>query len=190
MKTFVKYTALGVLSLGLIGTSITAASAVENGKRNGHERRSFEMLDVNSDGYITAEDAQAKRLERFSEVDTDSNGFLTIEEMQAAAKGDGGLHGGKFGHGGKRGGDHAEKRGGDHQPSAEDIADKAKRMLRYLDENGDGKVAFDEMPSRGEGRMMARLDTDEDGKISPAEFEAAKGKHGKRMKKQHDADTQ
>lgn len=186
MKTFVKYTALGVLSLGLIATSITAASAVEGGKHKRGERPSFEMLDTNSDGFITAEDAEAKRMERFASVDANGDGFLTLEELQAAPMG----RGGKMGPGGKAGkggADHAGKQGADHQPNAEMRADKAARMLRYLDENGDGKVAFDEMPSRDKGRMMARLDTDEDGKISQAEFDAAKEKFGKRKNKGADA---
>jgi Ca2+-binding EF-hand superfamily protein len=184
MKTFIKYTTLGVLSLGLVGASVTAASAFGGGKGGGHERPSFETLDINSDGFITAEDAEAKRLEWFTSADTDSDGFLSVDELQAAPKG---MRGGK--RGGRGGEDHAGKGEGKKARSAEEMADHAARMLRFLDENGDGKVAFDEMPNRGEGRMIARLDTDDDGKISPEEFEAAKGKFGKRKMKRGDADA-
>jgi Ca2+-binding EF-hand superfamily protein len=53
-------------------------------------------------------------------------------------------------------------------------------MLRFLDEDGDGKVAFAEMPNyRGE-RIFTRLDTNEDGKISKAEFDVAMSGDGKR----------
>lgn len=187
MKIHLKYSALGILSLGLVGATMTTATAMEHGKRQKGERPSFEMLDTNSDGFITAEDAEAKRQEGFASIDTNGDGFLTLEELQAAPKG----AGGKFGRGGKGGkGKHA----GVQEPTAEQIVDRSQRILRYLDQNGDGKVAFDEMPNRGEGRMIARLDTDEDGKISPAEFEEAKAKFGKRKKNrdgaQGDVDAQ
>jgi Ca2+-binding EF-hand superfamily protein len=39
------------------------------------------------------------------------------------------------------------------------------------DANHDGKVTLDELRNAGEGRFMARLDTDQDGRISRAEFD-------------------
>lgn len=153
MKTFVKYSVLGAVSLGLVGLAVAGPVAAkgQHGERQGPR---FEMLDTNADGFVTAKEVEAMRLARFTERDTDEDGFLSLEEIQA-----GGMKGGK---------------GQGWRHDAEEAADRSQRMLRYLDENGDGKVAFDEMPGHDAGRMIARFDADEDGKVSKAEFEEAR----------------
>jgi len=109
------------------------------------------------DGLATAEEVEALRAARFSERDTDQDGFLSLEEMQA---------GGMKGFAGQ---------GREHD--ADEMADRSQRMLRYMDENGDGKVAFDEMPGHDAGRMISRVEADEDGKISKAGLDDAKTKY-------------
>lgn len=155
MKPVVKYSVLGALSLGLAGLAIAGPVAAKqrHGERQGPR---FEMLDANADGFVTADEIEAARLARFTERDTDKDGFLSLEEMQAGAM--------------KR----FEGQGQQHR--AGEMADRSQRMLRYMDENGDGKVAFDEMPGHGAERMISRFDADEDGKISKAEFDAARAK--------------
>lgn len=157
MKSFIKYTALGALSLGLVGLAAAGPAAADgrHDDRAGPPR--FEKLDANADGFITTDEMDALRLARFKKEDANSDGFLTLDEMQASAQ--------------KRFENRREDRG--PVPGAEEIADRTQRMLRFFDENGDGKVAFDEMPDyRGE-RMFKMLDTNEDGKISKAEFDVA-----------------
>ncbi len=153
MKTFAKYSVLGAVALGLTGLTVVGPVAAKerHGERAGAR---FERLDANADGFVTAEEMEAVRLARFNERDADKDGFLSLEELQARPM--------------KRLG------GGNRQPDADEMADRSQRMLRYLDENGDGKVAFDEMPSHGAGRMIARFDSDEDGKVSKAEFDEAR----------------
>ena len=152
MKTFVKYSVLGAAALGLAGLAVIGPVAAKerHGERAGAR---FEKLDANADGFVTAEEMEAVRLARFTEQDTDGDGFLSLAEMQAAAT--------------KR------LEGREKQPDAAEFADRSQRMLRFMDENGDGRVAFAEMPGYRGNRMMDRLDADEDGKVSRAEFDAA-----------------
>lgn len=171
VKTFVKYSVLGAVALGLTGLAVAGPLVAKerHGERGGPR---FEKLDANADGFVTVEEMEAVRLARFNERDTDQDGFLSLEELQTGAM--------------KR----FMSKGGDHQPDADEMADRAQRMLRYLDENGDGKVAFDEMPSHKAERMIARFDTDQDGKVSRAEFEEARkqfrmGRKGERHGEDH-----
>lgn len=170
MKPVVKYSVLGALSLGFAGLAI-AGPALAKGDHGERQGPRFEILDSNADGFVTAEEMEARRLARFTEQDTDQDGFLSLEEMQAGTM--------------KR----LEGKGRQHD--AEKMADRSQRMLRYMDENGDGKVAFDEMPGDGAARMISRFDTDQDGKISKAEFDDAKSKFrmghkGERHGQRHD----
>ncbi len=153
MKTFAKYSVLGAVALGLTGLTVVGPVAAKerHGERAGAR---FERLDANADGFVTAEEMEAVRLARFNERDADKDGFLSLEELQARPM--------------KRFG------GGNRQPDADEMADRSQRIRRYLDENGDGKVAFDEMPSHDAGRMIARFDSDEDGKVAKAEFDEAR----------------
>lgn len=158
MKSVVKYSVLGAVSLGLVGLAV-AGPVFAKGQHGEHGERQgprFEILDSNADGFVTAEEVEALRLARFNQRDTDKDGFLSLEEMQA---------GGMKGFAGQ---------GREHD--ADEMADRSQRMLRYMDENGDGKVAFDEMPGNDAGRMISRFDADEDGKISKSEFDDAKSK--------------
>ena len=83
-------------------------------------------------------------------------------------KGQGRMHGQRHadgeGHrGGKHGGRHGEGRGG--------------HGMRMIDANGDGVIGEDEAASMAEFGF-ARMDDDQDGKVTEAEFIA--GRHGKR----------
>ena len=120
------------------------------------ERPDFATLDINGDGGITLEEMQAQGAARFAEADTDGDGALSVAEMTAAA-----------------------------QARA---ADRAAQMLERLDDNGDGLLQQSEMQPRGGAgmeRMFSRLDVDENGIISAAEFEAAKERMGRRHGEGH-----
>lgn len=105
----------------------------------------------------------------FATLDANGDGALTLDELQARgaarfaeadANGDGAL-------------------------SAEEMvaaaearnADRVARMIERHDENGDGLLQQDELPTRGQDRaerMFERADANDDGTISEEEFEVAK----------------
>lgn len=157
MNKLAKTTVLGATLLAMLG-SVTAGYANEQGGKR--QRINFEQLDTDADGFITKAEMQAAHAERFKANDTDGDGFLNADELLASK--------GKMRKGGKEG----------KEPSA----DRQARMMRYMDENGDGKVALSEIPTERMDKMFDRLDADEDGKISKAELDAAKKhrKHGKK----------
>jgi Ca2+-binding EF-hand superfamily protein len=116
----------------------------------------------------------------FSTLDTDGNGQITMLEMQATAQarfqnvdtdGDGFLTQAEL------------------EANAQDrVKDRVARMIEHMDENGDGKLAPDEMKGkrRDPARMFERIDADKSGGISKAEFDEARANmkehrgHGKR----------
>ena len=150
MNTLAKTTIIGATVIALLG-SVSMVNAKQRGDKG--PRVTFEQLDTDGDGFITKADMTAAHAARFAQNDTDGDGFLSAEEL-AARKG-------KIGKGHKDGEGHSDR--------------KKARMMRFLDENGDGKVAMSEMPTDRTDRMFAKLDADEDGKVSKEEFEARKG---------------
>ena len=194
MKSFIKYTALGAVSIGLVGLALSGpalAAKGGHGMRGERGAMSFEKMDANSDGFITIEDFAVLKQQKFNEQDANKDGFITLDEMQAAAakRFEGREHKGDEEHMQDRA-EHMQDRTEHMQDRTERMQDRTERMLRYLDENGDGKVAIDELPERNHDRMIARFDADDDGKVSPAEFEEAKAKfrkggHGGKGRHEH-----
>ncbi|NSX53916.1 EF-hand domain-containing protein [Parasulfitobacter algicola] len=70
----------------------------------------------------------------------------------------------------------ADRNGALSQSELETLAaNRAGRMMARMDANDDGQLTQDEMPQqRGEGRMFRRLDTDRNGTISKTEFDAGR----------------
>lgn len=135
-------------------------------------------LDTNGDGVIDRQEAAANpRLsQRFDELDKNKDGKLSRDEMPAPR------HGGRNGH----------RHGGMHGPR-----DGSAMLLRRMDTNHDGRVSaaeyrayFDQLDVNKDGfidqadrqaraeqrraEWFAKADTDKDGKLSPAELEAAR----------------
>ena len=143
-------------------------------------------LDVNGDGSIDkAEAAKSPRLsEKFAELDKNKDGKLSKEEMPR--RGDR-MHG--------KDGPRGEGR---REAMAKLDTDKDGRISRAESAAGEGKLAsrFDEMDANKDGfidradheirakqrkdEWFAAADTDKDGKLSRAEVDAAKPKHGER----------
>lgn len=155
--------------------------------------------DVNKDGILDRAEFDAQRAAQFKAMDADGNGVLTAEEMKAfheqhrADMRDG--MAGKF-----------IKRidtSGDGKVSAAEWQAGSLQKFVKLDDNGDGAITADEfqkMHKRPDGKTgdaagkqhhdgkggdfkdgLARLDTNTDGKVSTAEWNALGDKMFARM---------
>ena len=163
--TIWKTTLLGA-AVGIIGVGFAAQTfaAGGGGGKMGKERPAFETIDTDGDGTITMAEIKALSAARFAQVDTNADGNLDREELLAAA---------------------ADKARG----NAEKHID---RMIAWQDENGDGVLSAEEMPSDRLGKMFQRMDADGNGEISAEEYEEAKkrgGRHGKKGKRENSDDN-
>ncbi|MEM6759360.1 MAG: EF-hand domain-containing protein [Pseudomonadota bacterium] len=119
---------------------------------------------------VTAVSAQARgQGPDFATLDQDGNGVLTREEMQAAAQA-------RF--------DRIDQNGNGQLSQAEieaqstsRAARRAERMIARLDSNGDGQLSAQELAERRDtARAFDRIDRDNSGTITQAEFDLARQK--------------
>jgi len=107
----------------------------------------------------------------FTELDANGDGQITKDELtahrierfkQADADGDGSLS---------------------REELSAKASNRAERRISHMierhDANGDGVLSMDEMSSRHKGGMFERIDSDGNGTVSEAEFEAGKSLHRK-----------
>jgi Ca2+-binding EF-hand superfamily protein len=130
------------------GAGVSVAAEGDRPMR-GEERRAemFGRLDADGDARVTRAEMEAHRTARFAAADADGDGRLTADELSAAAP---------------------ERAGGFH-------GDRATRMIRRFDTDGDGALSAKEWADRpGPARMFDRLDADADGGISAQEFAEAR----------------
>jgi Ca2+-binding EF-hand superfamily protein len=179
----------------------TLATAAYAGGPSGGPGGFLKSADLNKDGVIDQTEFQTARDKWFTELDTNKDGFVTADELKAfgdkmhaewAQK-----HGDQADN--KPGGKHGnfserilKRVDADHDgkiSKAEFDAEGAK-LFAKLDENGDGKIAQNEMPQRHwarfGGKMFDRMDADGDGKVTKSEFQAAGEKMFQRMDKNGD----
>lgn len=134
-----------ILSSALAGLLLTSAGVAVAAKGPGggppSPDRMFEMLDLNKDGEITREEAEAAREQRFQAADTNGDGLLSREEMSAARE--------------ARAAERQERRfakldtNEDGLLSPEEMAagprgERREGMFDRVDENGDGKITREE----------------------------------------------
>lgn len=136
---------------GIVGIAIVATSGVAmagpGGKRAMHAPKfTFEQVDANADGMITAEELTAHAENTFKAADTDGNGSLSAEELQARVK------------------NQAQKQ------MNERAAKNADRIIARHDDNGDGELSMAEMPHKASTRFIERVDADGDGAVSKDEY--------------------
>ena len=124
--------------------------------------QSFQRLDKNQDGKLTRDELPERIADRIMAADTDGDGAVTQAELEAA--------GARMG--GRRGPNAQGRQGRQGRPDP-------AQMFAHLDKNQDGKLTKDELPERMAERLMA-ADTNGDGAITKAEFEAAREKMGGR----------
>ncbi|QTC91415.1 EF-hand domain-containing protein [Brevundimonas goettingensis] len=128
-------------------------------------------LDANHDGTVTAEElragAQARRArhatQRFDRLDADKSGQISRAEFDAARP----EHGDRAGHRGPRGGEHRGQRMGRRGGGEGRGHGPAERVAHH------GPIVIADVQTKlTEG--FARLDTDHDGVLSPAERQAGR----------------
>lgn len=128
-----------------VAVVIAPTAGFAKGEGRGHgPRMNFEQLDADKSGEVTQAEMAAAGAARFKDADTDGDGFLSKDEITAKA---------------------GERR-----------AKRLDRMFEHRDADKDGKLSAEEMapPADRIAKRFAKLDTDESGGISKAEFEAAK----------------
>lgn len=179
---------LAVLTALAAGTAFAATTPASSAPVADGQPAPRAKLDSNGDGSVDrAEAAKHPRLAgKFDELDKNKDGKLSKEEMPR--------HGDR-----KHGGDGHGPRGEDRREAMAKLdTDKDGRISRTEAAAGEGKLAsrFDEMDANKDGfidradreihakqrsdEWFAKADTDKDGKLSRAEVDAAKPKHGER----------
>ena len=166
----------------------------------------LKSADLNKDGAIEQSEFQTARDKWFADLDTNKDGFVSADELKAfgdkmhaewakkhADQADAKKPEGKHGDFTQR---ILQRVDTDHDgkiSKAEFDAEGAK-LFAKLDENGDGKIAANEMPQRHwarfGGKMFDRMDADQDGKVTKSEFEAAGDKMFQRLDKNGDGNIE
>lgn len=149
----------------------------------------FSQFDTNGDGKISKEDRKGALAKNFKEIDADGNRSLSKAEAQAGMK------------------SRIEKiyeerlaearKGTDSAVVAQEVAKlesqraealagsdaRVEQLFAVMDRNENGTLEMREMRgARGMLKMIVkRFDTNDDGSVSPAEFEAGKENFAKRM---------
>ena len=147
---------IAVASTAVIATAHDRGDGPRNGR--GGPEALMERFDTNGDGQITMEEIQAAAVARFAEADANDDGQLSAEEMSAAAD--------------------AQR----EERRAERQAERIAKRIEKADTNGDGVLNLEEAVAAGSDRierLFDRLDDDEDGVITQAELEDAKGRFGR-----------
>lgn len=146
MNDMMRIGALAAL-LAIGGTAVWADSHRGSGGPRGGMPE-FSSFDADGDGQVTLEELTAHREARFAALDGNGDGQVTLEEFQAEAMAR--------------------------------ASERAAQMFERLDADGDGQLGRDALEAQNRGpspeRVIARLDKNDDGAISEAEFEAAKSR--------------
>ncbi|MGV8960649.1 MAG: EF-hand domain-containing protein [Stenotrophomonas sp.] len=165
-----------LLATSAAGVAIAAAPAATPAAT----KPAVTRLDSNGDGVIDRKEAAAhpRLAERFDQLDKNKDGKLSAAEMPAPRH-RGGRRGGYAGHNGMHGQRHSGlmMRGMDTNQDGRISAAEYQAHFDKLDVNKDGYIDQADRVARAEQRRaewFAKADTDKDGKLSPAELEAAR----------------
>jgi EF hand len=166
-KTIGISAALAVIAAALAGTAIArdhgghkdpfGDKTVTSAEVRTHAAEMFAKHDGNNDGKLDAADRAAHHGAMFEKLDANKDGSISRAEFDAAHQG--GMHG-KRHHGGKM------------------------MMLRMADANNDRAVSKDEFLAAID-KHFAAADADKDGKLTPAERQAAHAKMRQHHKGMH-----
>ncbi len=139
-------------------------------------------LDANGDGAIDRQEAAAhpRLAQRFDELDKNKDGKLSRDEMPRwHARGGDGHRGMGRHHRGPRGDGFLRMMDGNHDGRVS--AAEYQAFFERMDVNKDGFIDQADREARAKQRReewFRTADTDKDGKLSPAELEAARAKAG------------
>ena len=178
---------LALLSCVAIGLATPALAEGQGGL--------FKTADTNKDGVVDQTEFQASRDKWFADLDTNKDGFITTDELKAfgekmhaqwqqkhadAGSTQNGAQAAPDASRGDRMAQHILARvdtDKDGKISKAEFDTESTALFKKLDKNSDGKIAADEVPARhwgGRGPQFGMMDTDKDGKVTKAEFEAAR----------------
>jgi EF hand len=141
--------------VGAISATVVLAQEAPEGQppeRGEKFMELFDTIDANGDGLVTMAELEAHRLAEFAAADTNKDGAVDADEVAARELA-------RF---------------------TERLPERAARMIKVHDNDGNGTLSADEVEQGPAERHFARIDSDDDGAISKAEAEAA----AERMKKQ------
>jgi len=163
-----------MLLSGVVGLALTAVTPAFA------EMGPWANADINKDGSIDRAEFDAGRATHFKNLDTDADGFVAEAEMQAF----------RDAHHAKMEGKHGDMSArflkrfdadSDGKVTAAEWPKDGRMTFAEVDANADGAVTAEELgnmrkmrdgkPGEGKGGL-ARLDTDKDGKVSAAEWNA------------------
>ena len=151
----------GKMKIRLAAAAAAGAAALTAGgaalyAQSGALRGPMAKFDSNSDGSVSLAEARTGAAAMFAGADSNKDGRATQEEMEA-------FHG-------KMGGHHRGGREGGHGGR------DGKRGPMHLDSDGDGALTLAEAQSGIESHF-ARIDSNRDGSVDPAEIRAAHEAH-------------
>ncbi|WEJ99885.1 MAG: EF-hand domain-containing protein [Candidatus Sphingomonas phytovorans] len=124
--------------------------------------------DTNKDGKISKAEYMAQAAERFARLDANGDGKISPDEMKATMER---MREGRGGFGGRPGG--GDGPGMAPPPGAGRPMGGHGGMIARLDTNKDGKISREEMRASADARFD-KLDTNKDGFIDQAEIDAAR----------------
>jgi len=143
---------MGALSVAILaGAGLAHANPDGEGKPPRGPHFTFEEVDANADGKLTKEEMADHRRTQFMKLDGNGDGQVSEAEM----------------------------REGMMAKSEDRMEKRINQMMKRHDANGDKQLSVDEIKPKRAGKMFDRVDTDKDGAISRAEFDAMKAKRGK-----------
>lgn len=143
-----------ILAVGLTLGAGTLALAQKDGARGDRGQKMFDRVDADSDGRITAAEAQAFRDERFRRLDANADGQVTKAEMQDARS--------------KRRAERKERR-------AERRAQRMAKRFEKTDTNGNGALDRNEFDRMAAARFQ-RMDANGDGAVTRDEIRSMRGR--------------
>jgi Ca2+-binding EF-hand superfamily protein len=131
------------------GAAPQDAAAAHSGRRAQFAQKRFDKLDANHDGIVTQDEYLAAATTMYQKLDTQGNGKVTAQELASSPR--------------------VLKRD----------AQRAQRVIRRLDSNGDGVVSQDEFLAAARTRF-GKLDKNSDGFINADEIPPHRWAHGGR----------
>lgn len=183
---YIKLTALSAAIATGLAITLTATAQGTDGQRGdrgpGKFAKMLEKADLNGDGALSIQEADAARLAKFNEINVNGDGGVTFQEMQAHRDAKRAEKAAERAQDPNYDAERAAKRAERMEQHAAKRAEKAQEKFNTADTNGDGYISVEEFTSQP-NRMFERADANNDGLITTEEIEAVKSKRGSRKGK-------